>query len=155
MDTPIESRQLKTNIIFVLVFVRRDIKSAKRFLDDDYDRHIYPTPESSKRRKSSPGEDDHAPPSHILPATSTVNVPDSTTSLVDLYENQFSSHFYDPHLYTSPYSRLTPTYPFPYTPMASTPNTFAAAAAAAAAAASRYPSPYSFSSPYYQYATLS
>jgi hypothetical protein len=55
-------------------------------------------------------------------------------------------------LYTSPYSRFTPPYPFAYTPMTSTPSTNAFTLAAAAAA-SRYASSYSFSSPYYQYPT--
>ncbi|CAF3816966.1 unnamed protein product, partial [Adineta steineri] len=74
-------------------------------------------------------------------------------SFTDFYENQFQSHFYDSNLYTSPYSRFTPTYPFTYTPMASTPSTNPFSLAAAAA--SRYSSPYSFSSPYYQYSTSS
>ncbi|CAF2521907.1 unnamed protein product [Rotaria sp. Silwood2] len=135
---------------------RKDTKSTKRSLDDDYDRNnIYSTSESSKRRKSSSGEDDQIPPSHIASVNSTANIPDSTTSFTDLYENQFQSHFYDPSLYTSPYSRLTSTYPFSYAPMASTPNTNAFSLAAAAAASSRYTSPYSFSPSYYQYPTSS
>ncbi|CAF2050644.1 unnamed protein product [Rotaria magnacalcarata] len=133
---------------------RKDVKSTKRSLDDDdYDRNIYSTPEQSKRRKSSSGEEDQIPPSHIIHTNGSINIPDSTTSLTDLYENQFQSHFYDPSLYASPYSRLTPTYPFSYTPISSTPN--ANPFSLAAAAASRYSSPYSFSSSYYQYPTSS
>ncbi len=137
----------------IIIFIFRDTKSSKRCLDDDDDhnhRNIYPTPESSKRRKTSSDEDDQTPPSRILPANNIGDVPDSTTSFIDSYENQFQSHFYDPNLYTSPYSRFTQTYPFAYTPMASTPTTNPFSLAAAAAA-SRYSSPYSFSSPYYQY----
>ncbi len=125
------------------MIISRETKSAKRCLDNDYNhQNIYPTPESTKRRKISSDEDDQTPPSR--------NVPDSTTSFTDLYENQFQSHFYDPNLYTSPYSRFSPTYPFPYTPSTPTTNPFSLAAAAAA---SCYSSPYSFSSPYYQYST--
>ncbi len=118
---------------------------------------IYSTPESSKRCKSSSGEDDQTPPSRIVAATSTVDAPDSTTPFTDSYENQFHSHqthFYDPNLYTSPYSRFAPTYPFTYSTMTpigptSSTNPFTLAAAAA----SRYSSSYTFPSPYYQYST--
>ncbi|CAF1250140.1 unnamed protein product [Adineta steineri] len=127
---------------------RKDVKSAKRCLDD-----VYPTPESSKRCKSSSGDDEPISSSRLISANNTVDIPDSTTSFTDFYENQFQSHFYDSNLYTSPYSRFTPTYPFTYTPMASTPSTNPFSLAAAAA--SRYSSPYSFSSPYYQYSTSS
>ncbi|CAF0876618.1 unnamed protein product [Adineta ricciae] len=127
---------------------RKEVKSTKRCLDD-----VYSTPESSKRCKSNSGEDDRTPPPRLLSTNQTVDVPDSTTSFTDFYENPFQSHFYDPNLYTSPYSRFTPQYPFSYTPMASTPSTNAFSLAAAAA--SRYSSPYSFSSPYYQYSTSS
>ena len=133
----------------------RESKSAKRCLDNEYDhQNIYPTPEPSKRRKISSDEDDQTPPSRQLLPNHTLDVPDSTTSFTDSYENPFPAHFYDPNLYTSPYSRFPPTHPFAYTPMASTPtnNSFSLAAAAAA---SRYSSPYSFSSPYYQYPTSS
>ena len=146
------TKKKKMNSISIIIIVFRDIKPAKRCLENDYGRNIYPTPESTKRRKSSSGEEDQTPPSRIMPASSTVDVPDSTTSFTDFYENQFQSHFYDPNLYTSPYSRFTPTNPFAYTPMASTPSTNPFSFAAAAAA-SRYSSPYSFSSPYYQYPT--
>jgi hypothetical protein len=115
---------------------------------------LYETPESSKRCKSSSGEDDQTPPSRIIPASSTVDVPDSTTPFTDLYDNQFHSHqthFYDPNLYTSPYSRFAPAYPFAYSPMG--PTSAANPFTLAAAAASRYSSPYAFSSPYYQHST--
>jgi hypothetical protein len=120
---------------------------------------LYITPESSKRCKSSSGEEDQTPPSRIVPASSTADVPDSTTPFADIYDNQFhahQSHFYDTNLYGSPYSRFTPTYPFAYSPMTpmgptSTTNPFTLAAAAA----SRYSSPYTFSSPYYQHPTSS
>jgi hypothetical protein len=139
-------------VFFVRIIICREIKSSKRCLDDDYNHQdIYPTPESSKRRKTSSDEDDQTPPSRVLPVNHTVDVPDSKTSFTDFYENPFQSHFYDPNLYTSPYSRFTPTYPFPYTPIASTPTTNPFTFAAT----SRYSSPYSFSSPYYQYSTSS
>lgn len=124
------------------------MKSAKRCLDD-----VYPTPESSKRCKSDSLEEERTPPSRLLPSNQPVDVPDSTTSFTELYENPFQAHFYDPSLYASPYARFTPTYPFAYTPMASTPSSNAFSLAAAAA--SRYSSPYSFSPSYYQYSTSS
>lgn len=120
---------------------------------------IYSTPETSKRCKSSSGEDDLTPPSRIVPASSTVDIPDSTTPFTDPYENQFHSHqnhFYDPNFYASPYSRFAPTYPFTYSPMTTMgPTSSTNPFTLAAAAASRYSSPYSFSSPYYQYSTTS
>lgn len=120
---------------------------------------IYSTPESSKRCKSSSGDEDQTPPSRMVPASSTVDVPDSTTSFADAYDAQFHSHqnhFYDPNLYTSPYSRFAPTYPFPYSPMtpmghSSTSNPFTLAATGGG----RYASPYTFTSPYYQHPTSS
>ncbi|CAF2941531.1 unnamed protein product [Rotaria sp. Silwood2] len=143
---------------------RKDVKSIKRHIDDDYDRRLkcndlYTTPESSKRCKSSSGEEDQTPPSRIVPASSTIDVPDSTTSFTDSYENQFhshQSHLYDPNLYTSPYSRFAPTYPFTYSTMTSIgPTSSTNPFTLAAAAASRYSSPYTFSSPYYQHSTSS
>ncbi len=131
--------KFKVSLLIIIIIISRETKSAKRCLDSDYThQNIYPTPEPAKRRKISSDEDDQTPPSR--------HVPDSTTSFTDLHENQFHSHFYDPNLYTSPYSRFPPTYPFTYTPMASTPTTNPFSLAAAAC----YSSPYSFSSPYYQ-----
>ncbi len=117
---------------------------------------LYATPESSKRCKSSSGEEDQTSPSRVVPTSSTIDVPDSTTPFTDSYENQFHSHqthFYDPNFYTSPYSRFAPTYPFTYSPMGPTSSTNPFTLAAAAA--SRYSSPYTFSSPYYQHSTSS
>ncbi|UJR35234.1 hypothetical protein I4U23_027999 [Adineta vaga] len=136
---------------------RKDSKGVKRHADDNYNRRLkcddlYSTSESLKRCKSSSGEEDHTSPSRVVPTSSTVDVPDSTTPFTDLYENQFPSHqthFYDPNLYSSPYSRFTPTYPFTYSPMGPTSSTNPFTLAAAAA--SRYSSPYTFSSPYYQH----
>lgn len=140
----------------LMAAIFRETKSAKRCLDNDYDhQNVYPTPESTKRRKISSDEDDQTPPSRQLPTNHTLDVPDSTTSFTDSYENPFQAHFYDPNLYTSPYSRFPPTHPFAYPPMASTPTSNPFSFAAAAAAASCYSSPYSFSSPYYQYPTSS
>lgn len=119
--------------------------------DDDQQENMY---DSAKRRKLSSDEEDQAPPSRILPSKNTIDIPDSSIIFNDSYEQQFQSHFYDPSLYTSPYSRFTPTYPFACTPMASTPtgtNPFSFASTAAG----RYTSPYSFSSSYYQYPTSS
>lgn len=108
--------------------------------------------DSTKRRKLSSDEEDQIPPSK----NTFENIPDSSTAFNDSYDQQFQSHFYDPNLYASPYSRFTPTYPFAYTPMASTPaGTNPFSFASAAAAAGRYTSPYSFSSSYYQYPTSS
>jgi hypothetical protein len=120
---------------------------------------LYTTPESTKRCKSSSGEDDQTPPSRVIPTSSTIDVPDSTTPFTDSYENQFHSHqahFYDPNFYTSSYSRFAPAYPFTYSSMTpigptSSTNPFTLAAAAA----SRYSSPYTFTSPYYQHSTSS
>ncbi|CAF1433232.1 unnamed protein product [Adineta steineri] len=138
---------------------RKDTKSVKRHIENGYERRLkcddlYTTPESSKRRKSSSGEEDQTPPSRVVPTSSTVDVPDSTTPFTDSYEHQFHSsqtHFYDPNLYASPYSRFTPTYPFTYSPMGPTSSTNPFTLAAAAA--SRYSSPYTFPSPYYQHST--
>ena len=146
-----------TFFVFRDIFIHRDTRSTKRCLDDDdyndYIQRIFPTPESSKRRKSNSIEDDQTPPSRIVSMNNTLNVPDSTTSFTDIYESQFQTNFYDPNLYTSPYSRLTSTYPFAYTPMASTPHTNPFSLTAATA--SRYSSTYSFSPPYYPYSALS
>jgi hypothetical protein len=181
MDMALESRIVDN--MFTLVFTQRrlfsrDTKAVKRRLDDDdddkfkcqgmcqkselsfsvyFDADMYATPEVTKRSKSSPAEDDYTPPSRIVP---TVDLPDSTTPFADFYENPFQSACQDPSMYSSPYSRFAPTYPFAYSPMTpagSSPSTnpFTYAAAAAAAAAARYSSPYSFSSPYYQYPTAS
>lgn len=118
---------------------------------------MYGTPESSKRCKSSSGEEDQTPPSRIVPTSSAIDAPDSTTPFTDVYENQFhshQSHLYDPNLYTSPYSRFTSTYPFTYSAMTSmAPTSSTNPFTLAAAAASRYSSPYTFSSPYYQHST--
>ncbi|CAM4856086.1 unnamed protein product [Rotaria socialis] len=139
---------------------RKDVKSVKRHIDDEYDRRlkcndIYGTPESSKRCKSSSGEEDQTPPSRVVPTSSTIDVPDSTTPFTDGYENQFHLHqnqLYDPNLYASPYSRFAPTYPFTYSTMASMgPTSSTNPFTLAAAAASRYSSPYTFSAPYYQH----
>lgn len=139
--------------------VKVRIETLARFSSNSIDLDLYETPESSKRCKSSSGEEDQTPPSRMVPASSTTDVPDSTTPFTDSYDNQFHSHpshFYDPNLYASPYSRFTPTYPFAYSPMTpmgstSTSNPFTLAAAAA----SRYSNPYAFSSPYYQHPTSS
>ncbi|CAF4523654.1 unnamed protein product [Rotaria sp. Silwood1] len=143
---------------------RKDVKSIKRHIDDDYDRRLkcndlYATPESSKRCKSSSGEEDQTPPSRIVSTSSTVDVPDSTTPFTDSYENQFhshQSHLYDSNLYASPYSRFAPTYPFTYSTMTSIgPTSSTNPFTLAAAAASRYSSSYTFSSPYYHHSTSS
>ncbi|CAF2117622.1 unnamed protein product [Rotaria magnacalcarata] len=139
---------------------RKDVKSVKRHIDDEYGRRlkcndIYGTPESSKRCKSSSGEEDQTPPSRVVPTSSTIDIPDSTTPFTDGYENQFHLHqnqLYDPNLYASPYSRFAPTYPFTYSTMASMgPTSSTNPFTLAAAAASRYSSPYTFSAPYYQH----
>ena len=135
------------------------MKSVKRHIDDDYDaKDLYSTPESSKRCKSSSGEEDQTPPSRLPPTSSTVDVPDSTTAFTDHYESQFQSHqnnFYDPNFYSSAYSRFNPTYPFTYSSMTPMGPTSSTNPFSLAAAASRYTSPYTFSSPYYQYSTSS